>query len=84
MNPINLQVQFIDGSTADCVAIAADLIAFESHFDLSVARLEKEIRLTHLFFLAWHVQKRTAQTTETFEKWVESVSIVLEGASTKK
>ena len=52
MNPINLQVQFIDGSTADCVAIATDLIAFESHFDLSVARLEKEIRLTHLFFLA--------------------------------
>jgi len=84
MNPINLQVQFLDDSTADCVAIAADLIAFESHFDLSVARLEKEIRLTHLFFLAWHVQKRTGLTTETFEKWIESVSIVSEGLSSKK
>jgi hypothetical protein len=84
MNPINLQVKFLDDSTADCVAIAADLIAFESHFDLSVARLEKEIRLTHLFFLAWHVQKRTGSTTETFEKWIESVSIVSEGLSSKK
>ena len=84
MNPINLQVKFLDDSTADCVAIAADLIAFESHFDLSVARLEKEIRLTHLFFLAWHVQKRTGLTAETFEKWIESVSIVSEGLSSKK
>ncbi len=83
MNPINLRAEFIDGSSAECVAIAADLIAFESHFDLSVARLEKEIRLTHLFFLAWHVQKRTKQTTDDFEKWVESVSMVAE-ASTKK
>jgi hypothetical protein len=84
MNPINLQVKFLDDSTADCVAIAADLIAFESHFDLSVARLEKEIRLTHLFFLAWHVQKRTGLTAETFEKWIESVSIVSEGLTSKK
>ena len=84
MNPINLQVKFLDDSTADCVAIAADLIAFESHFDLSVARLEKEIRLTHLFFLAWHVQKRTGSTAETFEKWIESVSIVSEGLTSKK
>jgi hypothetical protein len=83
MNPINLQVQFLDETTADCVAIAADLIAFESHFDLSVARLEKEIRLTHLFFLAWHVLKRTARTTETFEKWVESVSSVSEASGKK-
>jgi hypothetical protein len=83
MNPINLRVEFLDGSTAECVAIAADLIAFESHFDLSVARLEKEIRLTHLFFIAWSVQKRTGLTTDTFEKWTESVAMVAE-ASTKK
>ena len=83
MNPINLRIEFIDGSSCDVTAIAADLIAFESHFDLSVARLEKEIRLTHLFFLAWHVLKRTGQTTEEFEKWVESVSIVAEASGKK-
>ena len=84
MNPINLRIEFIDGSFAEVTAIAADLIAFESRFDLSVARLEKEIRLTHLFFLAYSVLKRTGQTKEEFEKWVESVSIVTEGASEKK
>ena len=80
MNPINLQVQFIDGTTEECTAIAADLIAFESHFDLSVARLQAEIRLTHLFFLAWHVLKRTGKTTVEFEKWVETVSMVMEAS----
>jgi hypothetical protein len=83
MNPINLRVTFIDETTVECSAIAADLIAFEARFDLSVARLEKEVRLTHMFFLAWHALKRTGQTTDEFEKWVESVSMVSE-ASTKK
>jgi hypothetical protein len=83
MNPINLRIEFIDGSSAEVTAIAADLIAFESKFDLSVARLQNEIRLTHLFFLAYNVQKRTGVTKDEFEKWVESVSMVSE-ASQKK
>jgi len=83
MNPINLQIEFLDGSTADITAVASDLIAFESKFDLSVARLEKEIRLTHLFFIAWHVLKRTGKTSEEFEKWAESVSIVKEASGKK-
>ena len=83
MNPINLQVTYIDEKTVECSAIAADLIAFEARFDLSVARLGDEVRLTHMFFLAWHALKRTGQTTDDFEKWVESVSMVAE-ASTKK
>jgi hypothetical protein len=80
MNPINLQVLFIDETTEDVTAIAADLIAFEAHFDLSVARLQSEIRLTHLFFLAWHVLKRTGKTKVEFDKWVELVSIVQEAS----
>ena len=80
MNPINLQVEFIDGTTEKVTAIAADLIAFEAHFDLSVARLQDEIRLTHLFFLAWNVLKRTGKTKDEFMVWVETVSLVSEAA----
>ena len=83
MNPINLQVTFIDETNVECSAIAADLIAFESRFDLSVARLGDDVRLTHMFFLAWHALKRTGQTTDDFDKWFESVSMVSE-APTKK
>jgi hypothetical protein len=83
MQPINLLIQFIDGSEREVAAIAADLIAFETRFDLSVARLEKEIRLTHLFFLAWSACKRTGGTSDDFEKWTESVSMVAEADSKK-
>lgn len=83
MNPIALLVSFLDGSERTVEAVAADLIAFEDKFNLSVVRLDKEIRLTHLFFLAWHALKRQGETSEEFEKWVESVSIVSQAQEKK-
>ena len=83
MNPIALVVQFLDGSEETVEAVASDLIAFEERFNLSVVKLETEIRLTHLFFLAWHACKRLGKTTDEFEKWVESVSIVSQAAEKK-
>jgi hypothetical protein len=84
MNPIDLRVLFLDGTEEVVTALAADLIAFEAKFDMSVARLEKDVRLTHLFFLAWHALKRQGKTPEDFEKWTESVSLVTGEAATKK
>jgi len=83
MNPIDLRVTFIDGTEKTVTAIAADLIGFETKFDMSIARLEKDVRLTHMFYLAWHVLKRTGETKEDFEKWCESVSLVSEGEQKK-
>lgn len=83
MQPINLRIQFTDGSEKTVSAIAADLIAFETRFDLSVARLESEIRLTHLFFLAYSASKRTGETDLEFEKWTETVTMVAEADSKK-
>jgi len=83
MNPINLHIAYLDGRERDVSTTASDLIAFESHFDLSIARLEKEIRLTHLFYLAWHAEKRTKDTELEFDAWVETVSVVSEGSQKK-
>ena len=83
MNPFDLRVIFIDGSEKVVTAIAADLVAFETKFDLSVAKLQSEVRLTHLFFIAWHVLKRTGDTKDEFEKWIESVNIVTEAEAKK-
>lgn len=83
MNPFDLRVIFTDGSEKVVTAIAADLVAFESKFDLSVARLQQEVRLTHLFFIAWHVLKRTGETKDEFDKWVESVNMVGEAEAKK-
>lgn len=74
MNPIDLTITYLDGSEETVSAVAADLIAFESHFDLSVTRLEKELRLTHLVYLAWHALKRTKKTNDEFEAFSDKIA----------
>jgi len=73
---INLQIGYSDNTTKEIAAKAADIVAFEERFDISMARLEKEVRLTHLLFLAWHAEKRSGGTKDDFNKWVESVESV--------
>ncbi len=76
MNPIVLKIDFADGTTKEVSTSAADLIAFEERFDMSIAQLEKNIRMTHLFFLAWNALRRAGDTKDTFEKWVDGVGMV--------
>jgi hypothetical protein len=56
--------------------IAADIVAFETKFDMSMSRLQKDVKLTHLMFLAWHVEHRTKSTGKSFEDWVNDVEMV--------
>jgi hypothetical protein len=76
MQPINLQIQFIDGTTQDVSTTAADYIKFESHFDKSIAALGNDTRLTYMFFLAWAASRRSDKTELEFEPWSETVSMV--------
>ena len=72
----NLLIKFADGTEKAVAATPADIVAFESKFDLSVAKLQSEIRLTHVFFLGWHAEKRTKSTDLDFEPWLETISVV--------
>lgn len=76
MDPINLQIKFLDGSEKDVSTVASDLIAFESKFDMSITKLNSDLRLTHLFFLAWHTEKRSGATVLEFDSWCDTVSSV--------
>ena len=69
----SLKITFLDGTNREVSGIAADLVAFEAQFDLSVARLNQDMKITHLLWLGWHVLKRTGETKDAFDKWVESV-----------
>jgi hypothetical protein len=79
----NLLVIFLDGSSQEVSGIAADLVAFEAQFDISVSALGQDVKITYLLWLAWHVEKRLGNTKDTFEKWVETVSTV-EASAPKK
>jgi hypothetical protein len=73
---LNLLIKYLDGNNKEVVATPADIVAFEAKFDLSVARLQENIRFTHFFFIAWHVEKRTKATGLEFEPWLETVEMV--------
>ena len=72
----NLQVKFEDGTTRQCVGKAVDIVAFEQKFSMSMTALQKDTRLEHLFWLAWHVEKRTGATGLEFMKWLETIEMV--------
>ena len=78
---INLQLSFTDDTSKEITANAADLVAFEDKYNLSIAALGGEPKLSHLLFIAWHSETRTKATTAPFEQWVETVAEV--GASDK-
>jgi hypothetical protein len=83
MQTINLQIQFIDGTTEDVSTTAADYIKFETHFDKSIATLGDDVRLTYMFFLAWSACKRIGKTELDFDSWSETVGMVGESAPKK-
>ena len=80
----NLRIKFADGSDKEITASVPDLIAFEDKFNISVAKLAVEQRLSHLLFLAWHAEKRTKVTKLSFEEWAETVESVGEAESDPK
>lgn len=72
---ISLRIDFADGSTKDVLCSAPDFVAFEDKFNLSITRLDKEVKFTHLLFLGWHSMFRTKATALDFDAWVETVDM---------
>ena len=68
---INLRVEFNNGDTKEITCSAKDLVAFEDKTNRSVVMLEKDMRLTDLFWLAWHSEHRTGATKKDFDAWLD-------------
>jgi hypothetical protein len=80
---INLQTKFNDGTEKVISAGAADLVAFEREFDLSVAKLQTEVKLTHLLYIAWHSESRNKSTTLKFDDWTSTI-VSIQASDSKK
>lgn len=83
MQPINLQIQYADGSTVDVSTTVADFIKFETHFDKSISVLSQDARLTYMFYLAWAAAKRSGKTELEFDDWSATVAMVGEAPDPK-
>lgn len=72
---LTLRIEFADGTSKDVLVSAADMVAFEDKFNVSIAKLD-DPRIGWLLFLAWHSEKRRKQTTLEYEAWLELVDSV--------
>jgi len=83
---LNLQIKFTDqpNETKEVVCLASDMVKLETKFDISIASLENNIKITHLLFLAWASEARTKATALSFEDWVDTVDSVTSSDSQKK
>lgn len=73
-----LTVKPIDGEPYDVIARFGDFVAFERTWNRSVAKLESEMRLTDIAWLAWQVSKRVGRTTAAFDpEWIQNVDEVV-------
>jgi hypothetical protein len=75
---IILQIEFSNkpGESKEVTCLASDMVKFENEFNLSIANLEKDLKITHLLFLAWASETRTKSTTKTFDEWVDEVETI--------
>ena len=83
---LNLQIQFTDKPTEykEVVCSPSDMIKLETKFDISIASLESNIKITHLLFLAWASETRTKATTASFDEWVDNIESISPADEQKK
>lgn len=76
---ITLRVTFLDGTTKEVTCSAGDLVKFENHFNISVSKIENDLKISYLLFLVHAAEFRTKATTLDFDSWLDLVESV--GAS---
>jgi hypothetical protein len=73
---MQLEVEFLDGTTKDVKVVMSDMVRFESEFSLSIAKLGQEMKVTHLLWLAWSALTREKQIAAPFDAWIETVGSI--------
>ena len=74
---IALKVEYLDGTVEPVEAVFADFVGFERTWQRSVVRLETEMRLTDLAWLAWSALTHRQKTKLKFDPdWIATVAQV--------
>ena len=70
---MNLRVEYSDKTVEEVECNIRDFVAFESTWNRSIAKLEDEMKITDLVWLAWHSISRRKQTKHDFENWLDTI-----------
>lgn len=58
----------------ECVAEFVDFVKYEETHNVSMSKVEQDIKIRDLAWLAWHSEKRRNKTPLDFDKWLETVA----------
>ncbi len=70
---IQLEIEYNSGDKVEVICSAPDIVKFEDKFNIAITNAAKDMRLTHLLFLAHAALARTKQTDLDFEAWTQTV-----------
>lgn len=73
---INLEVELQDKTKHEVVCTAADIVKFEDKFNISITNATRDLKVTHLLFLAHSSMARQKKTALDFEAWVETIETI--------
>jgi len=62
------------GEQRTAVAEFVDFVKYEEHHNISMSKVEQDIKVRDLAWLAWHSEKRRNKTALDFNAWLEQVS----------
>lgn len=63
-----------DEESRECIAEFVDFVKYEEAHNVSMSKVEQDIKIRDLAWLAWHSEKRRNKTTISFDQWLETVS----------
>jgi hypothetical protein len=69
-----LHVDYDDGSSADVIASALDIVNFERKFNKPITVFADEVRVEYLLELAFSALQRKKLTTLEFDEWADTIS----------
>lgn len=69
-----LWIHGADEESHECVAEFIDFVKYEEYHNVSMSKVEQDIKIRDLAWLAWHSEKRRNKITVEFDKWLESVT----------
>ena len=73
---IGLTVHGTDGKKRLAIVTFPDFIKYEEVHDVSMAKVEAQMRVRDLAWLAWQSEKRNKVTDLDFYAWTETVEII--------
>jgi hypothetical protein len=69
-----LHVDYDDGSSADVIASALDIVNFERKFNKPITVFADEVRVEYLLELAYSALTRKKLTVQSFDDWADTIS----------